>query len=143
MGQATVRVKEATRAAIKELARAEGRSMQAVIEKAVEEYRRRRFVENVNAAYDGLRNDPDAWAEVEAERTAWDQTLTDGLPSDEVWTDEGIEGETHTLPHPSFPARGGTQDRKLGTVRGDPVDFQAASDPSLGDSEPGDNATGR
>jgi hypothetical protein len=33
----------------------------------------------VNAAYAALRDDPRAWADVEAERREWDATLADGL----------------------------------------------------------------
>lgn len=54
----------------------------------MEEYRRRRFLEEVNAAYAALREDPEAWSEIEEERSAWDATLGDGLP-DESWTAEG------------------------------------------------------
>jgi hypothetical protein len=38
-----------------------------------------RFLRDYERAYAGLRADPQAWAEVEAERRAWDGTLLDGL----------------------------------------------------------------
>lgn len=88
MGHAMVRISEQTHQALREIARAEDSSMQAVLDKAVEEYRRRRFLEEVNAAYAALREDPEAWQEVEEERSAWDATLGDGLP-DESWSLEG------------------------------------------------------
>jgi len=72
------------------MARAEHDSMQSVLEKAVEEYRRRRFLEDVNAAYLLLKEDPEAWKELEEERSAWDATLADGLPEGESWTEEGL-----------------------------------------------------
>ncbi len=53
--------------------------MQAILDKTIEEYRRRVFLEEVNKAYATLRQNPDAWAEVEKERAEWDATLADGL----------------------------------------------------------------
>lgn len=72
MGQATVRISERTRAVLRE----------------IEEYRRKRFIEDLNASYAELRNDPEAWKAVETERALWDGTLMDGLPEDEIWDPE-------------------------------------------------------
>jgi hypothetical protein len=63
--------------------------MQVILDKAIEDYRRRCFLEEVNKAYAALRQNPGAWAEVEKERTEWDGTLADGLPSDEQWNEKG------------------------------------------------------
>jgi hypothetical protein len=41
----------------------------------------------VDAGYAALRADPEAWAEVEAERKLWDATLMDGLDPKERWTE--------------------------------------------------------
>jgi hypothetical protein len=79
MPQTTVRITENTRSVLKVLSREERAPMQAVLEKAVEEYRRKRFLESINSAYGALRSDDQAWAEVERERAVWDQTLADGL----------------------------------------------------------------
>jgi hypothetical protein len=84
MGHAMVRISEQTHPSLRDMARADHDSMQSVLDKAVEEYRRRCFLEDVNAAYAALREDPEAWKEVEEERSAWDATLGDGLP-DESW----------------------------------------------------------
>jgi hypothetical protein len=40
------------------------------------------FLKEYEAAYSELRKDPEAWAEVEAERRAFDGTLMDGLGRD-------------------------------------------------------------
>jgi hypothetical protein len=88
MGQAMVRLNAHTHQVLREMAQADHQSMQAVLEKAVEEYRRRRFLEDVNAAYAALRNDPEAWQEIQAERAEW-EALPDGLPESEIWTEEG------------------------------------------------------
>ena len=54
--------------------------MQSMINEVVELYRRRRFLEEVNAAYMSLRRDAETWREVERERSEWDIALGDGLP---------------------------------------------------------------
>jgi len=82
MGYTTVRVSEATRDLLRKLAAREGGSMQAVLEKALEAYRRREFLEGVNRGYAALRADPEQWADLEDERAAWDVTIADGLPAE-------------------------------------------------------------
>ena len=79
MGYTTVRITDSTREALRELARLEGKTMQALLEEAVEALRRKRFLEEVNVAYASLRGDEKAWAAVEKERKEWDGTLLDGL----------------------------------------------------------------
>ncbi len=82
MGSATVRISLTARDHLRELSASIGRPMQAVIEEAIDLYRRHCFLEGVNAAYGALRQDPEAWAEIVEERAAWDATLADGLPKD-------------------------------------------------------------
>jgi hypothetical protein len=53
--------------------------MQAVLDEAIEHYQRDKFLDEVNAAYAALRNDPKAWKAELAERALWDKTLADGL----------------------------------------------------------------
>jgi hypothetical protein len=79
MSSTTVRVSERTHATLSDLAARSGLSMQEVLTKAVEAYRRQQFLEEANAAFAALRADPAAWAEEQAERAAWDATLADGL----------------------------------------------------------------
>ena len=79
MGYTTVRITDLAHRTLKELARHEGRSMQALLEEAVEALRRRRFLEETNAAFATLRKDPAAWTALRAERREWDATLLDGL----------------------------------------------------------------
>jgi hypothetical protein len=52
---------------------------QTVLDKAVEEYRHRRFWDQVEAAASNLRKDSAAWNGEMSERQAWDATLADGL----------------------------------------------------------------
>lgn len=91
----TMRVSRETRAMLRDLAANEQRSMQAVLETAVEEYRRLRLLEQINADYAALRQDAAAWVELEAERAVWDSTLADGLDSSELWPDEGDVARSH------------------------------------------------
>lgn len=79
MGYGTIRISDAARDALRGLARAEGKSMLALVDEAVEALRRQRFLEQVNAAYAVLREDRAAWSDIERERGAWDTALTDGL----------------------------------------------------------------
>lgn len=91
MPTATVRINDKSRNILRELAAREGKSMQEILEKAIETYRRQRFLEEVNAAYAALRQDPEAWATVQKERADWEVTLGDGLEPSEKWT-QGRKG---------------------------------------------------
>ena len=75
----TIRVSEKTRATIHDLAHNAGVPMAELVERAIEQYRRQQILDAANAQYAALRADPEAWAEVEAERAIWDATLLDGL----------------------------------------------------------------
>jgi hypothetical protein len=79
MGYGTTRISSAAHGVLRQLAKAEGKSMLALLDEAVEALRRQRFLEQVNAAYAVLRTDPRAWKAVERERRAWEGTLADGL----------------------------------------------------------------
>lgn len=78
VARTTVRLSEETRAVLRELARESEESMQTVLAKAVEAYRRQRVLEATNEAYAALREDVAAWRSVQEERTAWDSALADG-----------------------------------------------------------------
>ena len=82
MSHTTVRITQTTREMLRSLAEAHGEPMQVVLAKAVEAYRRQRFLEQINKAYADLRRDETAWMEVEKERVVWEQTLSDGLPAE-------------------------------------------------------------
>ncbi len=79
MGTTTVRISEATRAVLRELAAEAREPIAGVLAKAVETYRRQRLLEQANAAYAALRSDPSAWQEEMTEREGWDATPADGL----------------------------------------------------------------
>jgi predicted DNA-binding protein len=77
--QTTVRITIEAHAKLKGLARDERKAMQAVLEEAIEEHRRRRVLERVNAGYARLASDASAWASHVAETGEWDASLADGL----------------------------------------------------------------
>jgi predicted transcriptional regulator len=92
MATTTIRVSLGVREVLRELAQTSGRSMQAVVEQALEQYRReqavveqaleperrQRLLEATNAAYAALRAAPEAWAALEQERLACEQTRAPG-----------------------------------------------------------------
>jgi hypothetical protein len=80
----TVRISPASRETLRKLAAQAGEPMQMTLDRAIESYRRQRFLEEVNAAYAVLRQDPKAWSAVTRERAEWDATLEDGLESGET-----------------------------------------------------------
>lgn len=74
-----VRVSENTHRLLRSLSTREGKPMQDIIDKAVEDYRRKAFLEGLSNDYRLLREDAQAWKEHEEEMSLWDNTLTDGL----------------------------------------------------------------
>jgi hypothetical protein len=89
MSAPTIPISEAAHQLLKELAERTGQTMVEVLDKALDAYRRKLFLEQVNAGYAELRSDPEAWTEHQAEQKLWDATLMDGLDPDEHWTEDG------------------------------------------------------
>ena len=78
MPSTTIRISESSRKMLYDLARQDNKPMQAIVEQAIESYRRQRFLEGLSEDFASLRNNPENWqAEVE-ERKEWDATLEDG-----------------------------------------------------------------
>jgi hypothetical protein len=84
MPETTVRIREETREVLRELERQTGQGPQDLLARAVDQFRRSLILAETNIAYGALRADPDAWAEVEAERAEWEATLADGTDETEV-----------------------------------------------------------
>ncbi len=79
MTTTTIRVSTETRTTLNELAHMAGVSMQEIIERAIEMYRRQQMLTAINVAYAALRTDAVAWDGLETEQADWDATLADGL----------------------------------------------------------------
>jgi predicted DNA-binding protein len=73
-----VRVSNTTHQMLRNLSKEVGESMQTIIEEAIEQYRRRRFLEGLNEDFKALKEDSQAWQEELEERKMWDKTLLDG-----------------------------------------------------------------
>lgn len=76
-----VRISESSYNTLKSLS--QGRSMQSVIDEAIEDLRRRRVLEATNQAYIKLKENKALWKEELTERSLWESTLADGLSDDE------------------------------------------------------------
>ena len=83
----TVRISEQTHQRLRELAEQAGEPMQAVMDKAIDQYRRQKFLEECHVAYCALQQDPAAWKDYQEETAAWDAALMDGLDPNEIWTE--------------------------------------------------------
>ncbi len=74
-----VRVNETTHSIIRSLANEFGESMQSIVDKAVERYKRELFLEGLNQDFKNLQENEVDWnAELE-ERYLWENTLLDGV----------------------------------------------------------------
>lgn len=82
MAGTQVRVSESTHQLLRSLATQAGESMQEVVEKAVEHYRRKAFLEGLSNDFRNLHEDAAAMEEERAERALWDNTLQDGLETE-------------------------------------------------------------
>jgi hypothetical protein len=56
--------------------------VQSILTKAIDSYRRRRFLEEANEDYAKLRSNSEAWAAELKEREIYDGALSDGLDSE-------------------------------------------------------------
>jgi hypothetical protein len=79
MSMSTIRIRARSRQALKEIADATGRSMQDALDEAIEEQRRRLYLEGLNADYASLRRDTAAHRDRMKEVEAWDRANLDGL----------------------------------------------------------------
>jgi len=75
----TLKVRPATRDAIRDMADRCGTTMQDLIDKLVEDRLNQQFFEEMNAAWTQIRADDAAWTEETRERELWDNTLEDSL----------------------------------------------------------------
>jgi hypothetical protein len=94
MATTTIRVKTTTHQTLRERAGERGESLSDTVDQLVEEDRRRRMFEAAARSWEKLRQDPEAWAEWQAEVALWDTTIADGLEdeSDAEWLGAGRVG---------------------------------------------------
>ncbi|HHY06398.1 MAG TPA: hypothetical protein GX532_05410 [Clostridia bacterium] len=73
----TIRVNRDIYNSIKLLAQKQNENMQDIIEKAINDYKKKKFFDELNTAYAKLMDDPKAWEEEVKEREEWDSILAD------------------------------------------------------------------
>jgi hypothetical protein len=78
MASVNVRISEESHQVLRELSEHEGLSMQSLLDEAVEQLRRLKFLARANAAFAALKADPIKWKEELEERRLWERTLSDG-----------------------------------------------------------------
>lgn len=79
MPELTVTLSNTAHQTLIKLAETSGETMQAVLDKAIENYRRHIFLVQANQAFAALRQNEELWREELAERELWDQTIADGV----------------------------------------------------------------
>jgi hypothetical protein len=79
MAATTIRIREKSHRALKEMAAITGESLQDVLDQAIEERRRKLYLEGVNADYAALKRNPKQWADFKKELAVWDVTNLDGM----------------------------------------------------------------
>lgn len=75
----TLRVSDETRQRVAQLAAASGRKMQTIVDEAVLAYERAVFWDAFDEGYQRLADDPEAWADIQAERAAEAPAIRDSL----------------------------------------------------------------
>ena len=75
----TIRIDRDVHAGLKMIAEEKGLTLTDTLRKLVEQHKRDRMFEQSDRAYRRLREDSDAWDEIEAERQEIEGTQADGL----------------------------------------------------------------
>ncbi|MDY6782091.1 MAG: toxin-antitoxin system protein [Cyanobacteriota bacterium] len=75
MLDSTVTLSNTARATLIKLAETSGETMQTVLDKAIENYRRQIFLVQANQGFAALRQNEELWQEELAERGLWDRTM--------------------------------------------------------------------
>lgn len=78
-----VRIKAETHQRLQNIAKSSQRSLPDVLDEAIRQYEKQRFLADCNAAYARLREDDKEWQNELEERALWENTLGDGLEADE------------------------------------------------------------
>jgi predicted transcriptional regulator len=79
----TLRVSDELHDKIAQLAKARGQRMQDIIDQAIDAWERALFWDEFNSSWEQVHNDPERWAQVQADRAVVDRTVKDGIERDE------------------------------------------------------------
>jgi hypothetical protein len=73
-----IRISESSLRILREISQRDNKPMQAVVEQAIESYRRQSFLEGLSDDFASLRQNEGQCQEEKLERSAWDCALADG-----------------------------------------------------------------
>jgi uncharacterized protein YlzI (FlbEa/FlbD family) len=79
MPDLTISLSNTSHKTLIKLVETSGESMQTVLDKAIENYRRYVFLVQANQAFVALRQNEELWQEELTERGLWDVTMADGV----------------------------------------------------------------
>jgi hypothetical protein len=79
MSESTINISKPTHDILIELAESSGETIQTVLDKAIENYRRILFLKEANRAFANLRKNEALWQEELEERQLWEDTIGDGV----------------------------------------------------------------
>ena len=83
MPELTIPISSASHKALLTLVESSGHTTQAVLDQAIENYRRQIFLEQANEAFIRLRQNEELWEDELTERTDWEMTIADGASGGE------------------------------------------------------------
>lgn len=75
----SITISESHQRVLYELSKQEQLSIEAILAKAIEYYRRQSLLDKANQAFAQLKNNPPGWQQELEERGVWEATLADGL----------------------------------------------------------------
>lgn len=74
-----IEISEKSLDVIRHISEQKGLNISAVLDEAVEAYRREVLLDETNAAFQALKNDPEAWREEVEERRLWENAIGDDV----------------------------------------------------------------
>ncbi len=75
----TIQISQSTHEIVRELAEQSDLTVAEIVQRAIEDYRDKRFWTDVQSSFAALKGDPEAWADYQQERESWNTTLADGM----------------------------------------------------------------
>lgn len=77
-----IRISDPSAQKLESLSELTGQSKQKLLDQAITLFAHEQILKKANEQYTLIKNDPQAWKELEDERKEWDITLADGLNDD-------------------------------------------------------------
>lgn len=87
-----VRLNQTSNRRLAELSKKSGKSKQAIVEKALEEYHKKQFFESLDKSFAALQENEENWRDELDERRELESSLSDGLNSNNEWTENANRG---------------------------------------------------